>query len=243
MRTARAAAALPLLALPFLAACGGDADDGADTSPSSPLTTVAAPSATAASSFDDAGLQAALLDSTDLPVGFAPVPDPVDDLGLPPAAESSAADRSSTDPEVCADVLAPIADQAHGATARATARFSGPDFTSIDTDAAAYPDAAAAFTAVQETLAVCGEYSGTDADGVDVTYRLGGLDQATVGDASTAFRLDTTSEGFTMVSDTVIAIVGGVVVQVTATGQDPVDPAVLGGLARTAAENLRSDNS
>ncbi|MFD1813023.1 sensor domain-containing protein [Rhodococcus gannanensis] len=240
MKATRATAALPLLALPLLTACVGD---GEDTAPSSALTTVAAPTATTASSLDDAGLRSALLDVADLPVGFAPVADPVDDLGLPPAAETSESDRSSTDPAACADVLAPIADQSPGATARATSRFSGPDFTSIDTDAAAYPDAAAAFTAVQTTLTACSEYSGTDADGVDVTYRLGGLDQAPVGDASTAFRLTTTSEGFTMVSDTVIAVVGGVVVQVTATGQDPIDPAVLSDLARTAADNLRSGDS
>ena len=238
MRTPRTAAlSLPLLVLPLLVACGGDT---AASLP--PLTTAAPPTATtAAGSFYDAALRAALLGQADLPVGFVPLPDPVDDLGLPPASESAESDLSSTEPRVCADVLAPISDQAPGATAQAVARFTGPDFASIDTDAAAYADAGAAFAAVQRTLAACTEYSGTDADGIAVTYRLGGLDQPSVGDASIAVRLETGSEGFTMVSDTVIAVVDGVVVQVTATGQDPVDPGVLTALARTAAENLHAD--
>lgn len=220
-----------------LTACGGEAASVPDLPP---VATVAAPATSGTAGLDQAGLDAALLTAADLPAGFAALPDPVSDLGLPPASEDTEPDRSSTDPQRCADVLAEIADQAEGTSARAVARFSGPDFTSIDTDAAVYPDGAgAAFTAVQETLAGCARYSGTDADGYSVQYRLGGLDQPTAGDASVAVRLETTSEGFTMTSDAVIAVVGSALVQVVATGQEPVDPAVLTQLTRTAVDKLK----
>ncbi|MGW0175812.1 sensor domain-containing protein [Rhodococcus sp. NPDC003322] len=236
MRVAGLVAALAVT--PALVSCGEDSSDPVLP----PVTTVAAPTAPATTTVDEAGLTAALLTVADLPAGFAALPDPVADLGLPEAAADSESDRSSTDPQACAGVLAPIADQVPGAAAQGVARFAGPDFTSIDTDAAAYPDsgAAQAFTAVQSTFASCADYSGTDADGVTVHYRLGGLDQPTVGDASVAVRLETSSEGFTMTSDTVVAVVGGAVVQVTATGQQPIEPAVLTRLARTAVDRLRA---
>lgn len=235
----RAGCLVALLAVaPALGACGSDDPDAALP----PVTTVAAPGATATTAVDQAGLPHALLGVGDLPAGFAALPDPVADLGLPAAAQDSESDRSSTDPQKCSGVLAPIADQVPGATARGVARFTGPDFSSIDTDAAAYAESGAAqvFTTVQDTLAACRDYSGTDADGVAVHYRLGGLDQPAVGDASVAVRLETSSEGFTMTSDTVIAVVGAAVVQVTATGQQPIEPAVLTDLARTAVDKLRA---
>lgn len=231
-----------LAALPLLAGCGADTPASAPA----PLHTVAPPTgqrtAAGPANLDDAGLRAALLTVADLPVGFAALPDPVADLGLPPAAAAeSGPDRADTDPQACAAVLAPIARQAPGAVAAATARFAGPGFTSVDTDAAAYRDAGAAhaFTAVQQTLAGCTDYSGTDADGVAVQYLLGGLDQPTVGDASVAVRLETRSEGITVTSDAVLAVVGGTLVQVTATGTEPIDAGVLTGLARTAVDRLR----
>eukprot|EP01133_Synstelium_polycarpum_P027260 gene27260-32851_t len=63
---------------------------------------------------DRDGLQRATLTLSELPADFDVVPDPVDDLGLAPAPENSEADKSSTDPAVCAQVLAPIATQAPG---------------------------------------------------------------------------------------------------------------------------------
>ncbi|MGW6694697.1 sensor domain-containing protein [Rhodococcus sp. NPDC054953] len=222
-----------------LTGCGGDDRDAALPA----VTTVAAPAAPAdAPTLDPARLPAALLTVADLPAGFAALPDPVTDLGLPPASEDPQPDRSSTDPRECAAVLAPIADQVPGAAAHAAARFAGPAFSSVDTDAASYSGigAAQAFGTVQATFAACAEYAGTDADGVAVQYRLGGLDQPTVGDASVAVRLETSSDGFTMISDTVLAVVGGTLVQVTATGQQPIEPSVLTDLARTAVERLRT---
>ncbi|MFF0817060.1 sensor domain-containing protein [Rhodococcus sp. NPDC003318] len=232
------AAVTALAVASLLTGCGGDAASTPDL-PS--VTTVAPPAPTDVSVLDSAALDAALLTADDLPVGFAALPDPVADLGLPSASEDPEPDRSSTDPQRCADVLAEIADQVDGASARAVARFTGPDFTSVDTDAAVYPDGAAgaAFTAVQDTFTACGQYTGTDADGYAVQYRLGGLDQPSVGDASVAVRLETTSDGFTMTSDAVIAVVGPTLLQVVATGQEPVDPAVLAELARTAVDKLK----
>ncbi|GAA4480420.1 hypothetical protein GCM10023094_26910 [Rhodococcus olei] len=240
----RAAFALTALALaPALVACGtGGGDTAAADATLPPVTTATAPTPAGAPAVpDQTRLRAALLGVGDLPAGFASIPDPEQDLGLPATTESAQPDRASTDPKACAAVLAELADQVPGATARGVARFTGPAFTSIDTDAAAYPDAGAAFafTTVQRTLAACDRYTGTDADGVAVQYRLGGLDQPTVGDASVAVRLQTTSDGVTMVSDAVIAVTGGVIVQVVASGQQPIDPAVLAGLARTAVEKQR----
>lgn len=234
----------------LLTGCGtspGGAASGAESSLAPlPAPVAAPPNPGAAPITDEARLQAALLTTGQLPAGFAVLPDPVRDLGLPPLPEDAAAgsetDRSSTDPQVCAGVLREVADQSPGATTRAASRFSGPDFASIDTDAASYAGdgAAQAFARLQATLASCAEYRGTDADGVAVQYRLGGLEQPSVGDASTAVRLVTTSEGFTMTSDVVVAVVGPTVVQVVATGQQPVEPEVLAGLAAAAVNRLRA---
>lgn len=241
-------AALSAAAVVLLTACGtssGGADAEVSLAPL-PAPVTASPNPGAAPITDEARLQAALLTTGQLPAGFAVLPDPVRDLGLPPLPEDAAAgsgtDRSSTTPEVCAAVLREVADQAPGATTRAASRFSGPDFASIDTDAASYAGdgAARAFAHLQTTLASCAEYRGTDADGVAVQYRLGGLEQPSVGDASTAVRLVTTSEGFTMTSDVVVAVVGSTVVQVVATGQQPVEPEVLTGLAAAAVNRLRA---
>ncbi len=231
--------ALVLAAAPVLAACGADEPVGAALPPVTTGTVPVDPGTPTPP--DQARLQAALLDVGDLPAGFAAVPDPEQDLGLPAAPDAGPETAPATDPAACAGVFAEIADQSPGAVARAVARFAGPGFTSIDTDAAGYDGTGAVdtFDRVQQTLTECGTYSGTDADGVAVTYLLGGLDQPAVGDGSVAVRLLTASDGVTLVSDAVIAVVGGVVVQVVASGQEPVDPAVLTGLARTAVDNQR----
>ncbi|MFH5210802.1 sensor domain-containing protein [Antrihabitans spumae] len=202
---------------------------------------VAAPTAiTAPPITDSAALRALLLTRADLPPGFSPLADPTIDLGLPPAPDGP--DKARTDPAQCSAVLEPLAAQRTGATADGAARFAGPDFTSIDVDAASYSiDAAAdAFTRVQQTLRECASYSGTDADGVAVDYRIGALDQPTSGDASTAFRILTESDGITLTTDAVLTIVGSTVVQLTASGQEPIDPAVLTGLVARQVDRLRT---
>ncbi|MFC4602130.1 sensor domain-containing protein [Rhodococcus kronopolitis] len=239
----RSAGVLALTATAALLA-GCASSDEPTGAPLPPLpTAVTAPANPGATPITDQHrLQSALLTTAQLPAGFVALPDPVRDLGLPPAADDQpTADRSSTDPQVCASVLREVADQSPGAATRAAARFGGPDFASIDTDAASFAGdgAARAFETVQQTLAACGQYRGTDADGVAVTYRLGGLDQPAVGDASIAVRLQTTSDGLTMTSDAVYAVVGSTVVQVVASGQEPIEPAVLTGLAADAVDRLR----
>ncbi|MGA9872634.1 MAG: hypothetical protein WBQ44_16030 [Rhodococcus sp. (in: high G+C Gram-positive bacteria)] len=236
--------AVPLLAL---AACGASDDDVAESSAGNAEraeigSRVPAPNPLSGSTITDAAvLQTAMLTPTDLPDGYAVLPDPVRDLGLDPAPEYDAPDRSGTDPQRCADVLAPIADQVAGAAADAEVRYAGPNFSSIDEDAASYPEigAADAFEAVQSTIAECTAFSGTDADGIDVEYQLSGREQMPVGDASTSVRLETTSEGFTLVSDAVVAVVDRTVVQLVVTSQEGVDPDALTALAETAVDRIR----
>ncbi|SEL76311.1 sensor domain-containing protein [Rhodococcus maanshanensis] len=240
MRAARALVCATV-ALPLLAGCAGsDGGESPTSLPPLPAKVTASATAGAGPITDPARLKAALLTTADLPTGFAPLADPVQDLGLPPAPEYDAADRSSTDPQACAAVLREVADQAPGSAARAVARFGGPEFTSIDIDAASYPDggAAAALNRVQDTLSGCTEYRGTDADGFEVQYRLGGLDQPAVGDASVAVRLLTSSDGVTMTSDVIIAQVGSTLVQLVASGQQPIGQDLLTRLARTAADRV-----
>lgn len=69
--------------------------------------------------------------------------------------------------------------------------------------------------------------------------RRGGREQGAVGDASASIRLETTSEGFTLVSDAVIAVVDHTVVQFVVTSQDGVDPASFTALAQTAVDRIK----
>jgi len=247
-------AALCAGALLILGACGGtdDADTigaGTDSSPAAPVTVVDGPDVLSGSVItDSADLQARMLTPSDLPDGYAVVPDPVRDLGLDPAPEYDSPDRSGTEPQECADVLAAVGMQSAGASAMADVRYSGPNFSSIDEDAASYAGgedgvggAGEAFRTVQNTLVGCTEYSGTDADGIDVDFSLSARDQSPVGDASTSFRLATTSEGFTLVSDVVISVVDHTVFQLSVTSQEGVDAASFTALAETAAERIRGD--
>lgn len=227
-----------------LAACGGH-DDGSSEGARPELgPRVSAPQPLTGSPISDSAvLSSRMLESGDLPDGFVTVPDPVGDLGLDPAPDYDSPDRSSTDPTSCADVLATIADQWAGASADAEVRYSGPDFSSLDEDAASYADdgAATAFTALQDTFAGCSDYSGTDADGIEVNYRLGAREQPTIGDASTSVRLETTSEGFTLVSEAVLAVVDHTLVQLVVTSQQGVDPASFTDLATSAADRIRGN--
>ncbi|MEV0948770.1 sensor domain-containing protein [Rhodococcus sp. NPDC049939] len=243
-----AAATCSLFAALSLSACssiaGENTDELTSLAPLGPVVTVS-PDPSAAPFADRAKLRAALLDIGDLPVGFSPVPN-LEDLGLQRTPERTdlgapLAPATNTDPAECAAILSPVADQRTGAVASASNAFTGPGFVSIDQDAASYEtgaDAADAFAKIQAILHDCGEYSGTDADGIEVHNRIGGLAQKTEGDASVAFRLITSSAGLDLVSDAMVAIVGNTVTQLVATGQEPIDADVFDGMAHTAVDKL-----
>ncbi|WP_072806420.1 hypothetical protein [Rhodococcoides yunnanense] len=245
--TRRAGPAIVLTATSALClACGANTPVESTADATAPLSTVTAPDPLLGAPItDSAVLHSAMISLEQLPDGYAVIPDPVRDLGLDPAPDYDNQDRSGTDPQRCADVAAPIAQQSAGAVASADVRYSGPDFSSIDEDAASYTGRGAsdAFAAVQATFAACGTYSGTDADGVAVDYTLESNNPAgTVGDASTSVRLRIESGGFTLVSDVVVAVVDSTVVQVVATDQDGVDEDTLTALANTAVGNIRGAN-
>lgn len=238
----RVAVALGTCAL-LSAACGANSDDAAPSTTAPAPAAVSAPDPLAGPPITDSSvLQSAMIPLESLPPGYTVIPDPVRDLGLDPAPEYDAPDQSGTDPQRCADVLAPISQQFADAAASAEVRYSGPDFSSIDEDAASYVDrgAADAFAAVQATFAECATFTGTDADGIDVAYTLSGRDgDVTAGDASVAARLQIESGGFTLVSDVVVAVVDSTVVQVVATDEDGVDDATLSALAQAAVDEIR----
>ena len=235
-----AAATAALLAAGALVSCSADHDTAFAPASLGPTVT-APPTPTGAVITDSSTLQAALLTAPGLPPGFAAMADAAPPLERTGPTAAPPPNRSHTDPAECAGVLAPL-DQHKGSASHGVARYGGPDFSGIDIDAASYPESGAAqtFAAVQTLFRRCGHYSGTDADGVHVDYRLGALDQPAVGDASTSVRLTTTSDGFTLTSDVVVAVVGSTVVQVAATGQRPIDPKVLTGLATLQVDRLRT---
>ncbi|WP_306359411.1 hypothetical protein [Nocardia sp. CC227C] len=225
--TAVLAAAVAGLAV---SACGSD-----DSDPALPALgpTVSPPSIPSDAPVPDAAaLRADLLGVDRLPAGFAALPDPEPD-------ESAA--FGDTDPPQCAKVLAPIADQTPGAVSRAAASFGGPNFTSVDIDAAAYANnaAAQAFSDAQALLRECVRYSAADSGDADVHFRVGGLDQPAAGDASTAFRVDTTSEGLTLYSAVSVTLVGTTVVQVALSGPEEPDPRRLGELTAAQVNAIR----
>jgi hypothetical protein len=88
-------------------------------------------------------------------------------------------------------------------------------------------------------LGRCTAYSGTDADGVTVEYRIADLSGPRVGDSSRSVRVTTMSDGLTLTSDVVIGVVGSTVFQLSATATSPVDGALLTGLAQKQADRLR----
>ncbi|MGU3434123.1 hypothetical protein ACNHUS_14015 [Actinomycetes bacterium M1A6_2h] len=200
---------------------------------------VTAPSPTSAPITDSGVLTAAMITVGDLPTGYVSLELPPADLA-DPTTGAEQPDESSTDPAECAAVLAPVSSQSVGATATAAVAYSGPDFASIDEDAASYSGggSAATFAAMQNTLRRCGTFSGTDADGVRVDYRVGALDAPRVGDASSGARVEITSDGLTLTSDLVIVVVGSTVVQLTATAQEPMESDVLDAVAAAAVGRL-----
>lgn len=233
---------LGVLSLVGIAAAGCSTEEPARAPEPAP-SVVAAPDPLLGAPITDSGaLARAMLDLGDLPDGFSQIPDPVQDLGLDPAPEYDSPDKSGTDPAECAAVLAPISEQQGGAASNAVARFSGPNFSSIDEDAASYSDTgtAEAFTAIQQAWAGCTTFSGTDADGVSVDYALAGREQSSVGDASASVRLTTSSEGFTLISDVVVAVVDSTVVQIVVSDQSGLEPETVTAVAEAAVERIRS---
>ncbi|MBF6330138.1 sensor domain-containing protein [Nocardia transvalensis] len=214
-------------------ACAGCGSQQQDSLPGfGPAVTPAPVSAPAVT--DSAALQARLLTAADLPPGYTRLDD-----AAPGNGPQQPADRSRTDPASCAKVLAPVGDQASGASARGAVHYSTPDFAGIDIDIASYPNggAAQAFSTVQNLVRQCGKYSGTDADGTAMDYRTGGLDQPKAGDASTSFQVHTTSEGVTLYTAATVVLVGSSVVQIAESAPTPIDPATLRDL--TAKQVMR----
>ncbi|MBF6174167.1 hypothetical protein [Nocardia blacklockiae] len=213
------------------AGCGSSQEDSARDLGSA----VTPPSVTAPAVTDSAALQAKLLTAADLPPGYTRLDDGAPGNGVTPQ------DRSRTEPAACAKVLAAIGDQVPGSSARGAVSYSTPDFASIDIDAASYPDngAAQAFSAAQQLLRDCTSYSGTDADGVAIDYRVDGLSLPRTGDASTAFEVRTSSEGMTLYSAAALVLVGSSVVQIAETAPQPVDPGSFADLTAKQVQRLQ----
>ncbi|SFA38333.1 hypothetical protein SAMN05444374_101114 [Rhodococcoides kroppenstedtii] len=255
---ARASAALVagMVSVAVLAGCSTDApdtDESTESTPPAPRVDLApfepVPIPTVAAGatpiVDNAFLAGRLLTIADLPAGWTGYDLPPLDPSAPGA---TAEDRSSTDPADCAAVLAPIATAIPGGISAASVSYGGPNFASLDQDAASYDGdgAATAFGRIQDALARCGTFSGTDADGVRVDYRVGasdllsGPDVVAPGDAAVAARIQVTSDGVELTTDAVVSLVGATVTQIVATGLDPVDPDLVRGLTSTAADRLRT---
>lgn len=195
---------------------------------------VAAAPVTAAPETDSARLRERLLGDTDLPADFT---------ALPPAAETGggAAGGSPTNPAECVKVLAPLGAQRSGALARASTHYAGPNFSSIDIDAASYPadTVGAAFSEVQEILRRCAHYASADGSDIPVDYRVGGLAQPPAGDASAPFQVRTTSDDLTLGSSVAIVQVGSTLAQVAVTAPESVDPGVLSALTAAQVRRLQ----
>ncbi|MFG1798025.1 hypothetical protein [Nocardia sp. NPDC049149] len=218
----------------LLAACGS-AESPAPPAPELPGfgPVIAAKPVTGAPITDADRLQDRLLTSTNLPPDFTALPARVD----PPAT----AQAPPTDPAECAKVLTPLGAQRPGSLAKAVVQYTGPNFSSIDIDAASYPNdaVALAFSELQATVRGCAHYSGTDATDIKIDYRIGGLAAPAVGDAAAAFQVRTTSEGLTLQSSVAIVQVGSTLTQVAVTAPESVDIQVLNELAAAQVRRLQ----
>ncbi|MFI7190484.1 hypothetical protein ACIBQ0_12180 [Nocardia nova] len=134
-----------------------------------------------------------------------------------------------------------MGDQFSGAISRASASYSNPDFASIDIDAASYADngAAQAFSSIQKLLRQCTEYSGTDADRSSLQYRIDKFQQPTIGDASIAFKVRTSSRGMSLYSAAILVTVGSSVVQIAESAPEPIDPAAFHDLAEKQVHRFK----
>ncbi|MGQ4617136.1 hypothetical protein [Nocardia sp. R7R-8] len=232
----RACGLLAALA-PLLVATGcGSGDRARPGPPELPALgpVVAAAPVTTAPETDSARLRGLLLADTDLPAGFTASAPPADTGG-------GATGASPTNPAECVKVLAPLGAQRSGALARASTQYAGPNFSSIDIDAASYPpDAvAAAFSEAQEILRRCAHYVGADGSDIPIDYRIGGLVQPRAGDACAPFQVRTTSDDLTLGSSAAIVQVGSTLVQVAVTAPESVDPGVLSALTAAQVRRLR----
>ncbi|MEU2123743.1 hypothetical protein [Nocardia niwae] len=222
---------------PLVVAIGCGSGDRAASGPPElpPLGPVvtAAPVATGPET-DAAGLRQRLLSDTDLPAGFTALPSPAD-------TGAGATGSSPTNPAECVKVLAPLGAQYPGASAQASTQYAGPNFSSIDIDAASYPPGAvaAAFTQAQDLLRRCAHYTSVDGSDIAVDYRIGGLVQPPVGDAAAPFQVRSTSDDLSLGSSVAIVQVGSTLVQVAVTAPETVDPEVLGALTAAQVRRLQ----
>ncbi|WP_280407546.1 hypothetical protein, partial [Nocardia brasiliensis] len=159
----------------------------------------------------------------------------------PRAAAPPGAPTTPTDPADCAKVLTPLGEQRPGALAQAAIQYAGPNFSSIDIDAASYRNdaVAPAFAQMQATLRQCVHYSGADATDIPIDYRVGGLTPPRAGDAATAFQVRTSSEGLTLHSAVAIVQVGATLAQIAVTAPEAVDERVLSELTAAQVRKLQ----
>ncbi|MGO4616545.1 hypothetical protein AB4305_26950 [Nocardia sp. 2YAB30] len=219
------------------AGCGSAepaAPEPAELPPLGPV--VAASPVTAVPESDPERLRGLLLGGANLPPNFTALPPRTD---VPEGAGDAAS--APTNPAECAKVLTPLATLRPGALAQASIQYAGPNFSSIDIDAATYPSEALAevFSDVQAMLRRCTRYSGVDATDIPVDYQVGGLAQPPAGDAATAFQVRTSSDGMTLSSSVAIVQVGGTLAQVAVTAPEPVDPGVLSDLTTAQVRRLQ----
>ncbi|MEV6562394.1 hypothetical protein AB0M22_42190 [Nocardia sp. NPDC051756] len=225
---------LAAAATALVAACGSSKSATPESSSLPSLGPVATAAPVTAPPITDADrLRDQLLTGTNLPPNFTALPTRAD-----VAADGQA---SPTDPAECAKVLTPLAAQRPGSLAKASVGYSGPNFSSIDIDAASFANAvvASAFSEVQATLRRCTHYSGTDATDISVDYRVGGLTPPSAGDAVTAFQVRTSSDGLTLHSSVAIVQVGSTLAQVAVTAPEPVEAGVLSDLTAAQVRRLQ----
>ncbi|MEV0360610.1 hypothetical protein AB0H71_31595 [Nocardia sp. NPDC050697] len=225
------------LAVLVLAGCGDDepAPASAGGLPSFGAPVTAAP-VTGTGPAGPAELLNRLLSSTDLPGSFTP---------LPPRDPGTGATADATDPAACVAVLTPIAAQAPGARADAAVQYAGPDFSSIDIDAAAYPadGVASALAAVQRTLRDCVTFADAtppeSADDPRITYEVAPFDQPAAGDSSTAYQVLVRADELTLHSAVALVQVGDTLTQIAVTAPESVQPEVLSALTAQQVRRLR----
>lgn len=235
--TRAAVAALAGCAVLGASACGADDAPATSAPPAPPALGAAVPAGagTGAPITDSAVLAAGLLGTPDLPTDFTAMAPRTGD------SVAAGADLAPTTPAECAKILVPLAAQYPGSTAAAQASYAGPDFSSIDVDGAAYPDAALApaFASFQALVSRCASYSGADGTGIHIEYRTGALPQPAAGDASTAFQVNTSSEGLTLYSAVSLVQVGNTLVQIAVTAPSAVEPGVLTDVTAAQVRKLR----
>lgn len=176
-----------------------------------------------------------LLGEDDLPDGMVAAYDPTDESSQP------ASVPAPTTPAGCGKVLMALGFQRPEALTWTAVAYNGPEFASIDIDAASYADVGAALRAVQETVHNCTEYFGEDSEDTRIDYRLGALDQPPAGDASTSFQLRMTSADAGLVAQATLVQVGATLAQISVTAPEASDPALLAELTAAQVRALRGE--